>query len=53
MCIPRARMIGEALYTNSDVARSLQSGIIQVNFDVDWDGTKKDGEQAIGRPAAD
>ena len=27
-------------YTNSDVARFLQSGIIQDNFDVDWDRTK-------------
>jgi ppGpp synthetase/RelA/SpoT-type nucleotidyltranferase len=27
-------------YTNSDVARFLQSGIIQGNFDVDWDRTK-------------
>src|SRR5216684_4432908 len=27
-------------YTNSDVARFLQSGVIQDNFDVDWDRTK-------------
>src|SRR5216684_6664845 len=27
-------------YTNSDVSRFLQSGIIQDNFDVDWDRTK-------------
>jgi ppGpp synthetase/RelA/SpoT-type nucleotidyltranferase len=27
-------------YTNSDVARFLQSGIIQDNFEVDWDRTK-------------
>jgi ppGpp synthetase/RelA/SpoT-type nucleotidyltranferase len=27
-------------YTNSDVARFLQSGIIQDNFDVDWERTK-------------
>jgi ppGpp synthetase/RelA/SpoT-type nucleotidyltranferase len=27
-------------YTNSDVARFLQTGIIQDNFDVDWDRTK-------------
>ncbi len=27
-------------YTNSDVARFLHSGIIQDNFDVDWDRTK-------------
>jgi ppGpp synthetase/RelA/SpoT-type nucleotidyltranferase len=27
-------------YTNSDVTRFLQSGIIQDNFDVDWDRTK-------------
>jgi hypothetical protein len=27
-------------YTNSDVSRFLQSGIIHDNFDVDWDRTK-------------
>jgi ppGpp synthetase/RelA/SpoT-type nucleotidyltranferase len=27
-------------YTNSDVSRFLQTGIIQENFDVDWDRTK-------------
>ncbi len=27
-------------YTNSDVSRFLQSGIIQENFDVDWERTK-------------
>jgi ppGpp synthetase/RelA/SpoT-type nucleotidyltranferase len=27
-------------YTNSDVSRFLQSGIIQDNFDVDWERTK-------------
>src|SRR5262249_9789093 len=27
-------------YTNADVARFLQSGIVQDNFDVDWDRTK-------------
>src|SRR5258708_26568042 len=27
-------------YTNADVTRFLQSGIIQDNFDVDWDRTK-------------
>src|ERR1700733_13934892 len=27
-------------YTNSDVSQFLQSGIIQDNFDVDWDRTK-------------
>jgi len=27
-------------YTNSDVSRFLQSGIVQDNFDVDWDRTK-------------
>ena len=27
-------------YTNSDVTRFLQSGIIQDNFDLDWDRTK-------------
>jgi ppGpp synthetase/RelA/SpoT-type nucleotidyltranferase len=27
-------------YTNSDVSRFLQTGIIQDNFDVDWDRTK-------------
>jgi ppGpp synthetase/RelA/SpoT-type nucleotidyltranferase len=27
-------------YTNSDVTRFLQGGIIQDNFDVDWDRTK-------------
>jgi ppGpp synthetase/RelA/SpoT-type nucleotidyltranferase len=27
-------------YTNADVSRFLQSGIIQDNFDVDWDRTK-------------
>jgi len=27
-------------YTNSDVTRFLQSGVIQDNFEVDWDRTK-------------
>src|ERR1700722_821519 len=27
-------------YTNSDVTRFLQTGIIQDNFDVDWERTK-------------
>jgi ppGpp synthetase/RelA/SpoT-type nucleotidyltranferase len=27
-------------YTNADVTRFLQSGIIQDNFEVDWDRTK-------------
>ena len=27
-------------YTNSDVSRFLQTGIIQDNFDIDWDRTK-------------